>query len=285
LDQKVSRLIDKDSKNVRFLNGVSQIYPILKEYLKYDDTAIPEKTFGEYYKITKLPDCPEDIYNISNFNPKLPSLEEITSYCNCACIINPNNPTGEILSNERILDLIEKNPGVLFIIDESFIDFSNQKSILDNIKTTNVIYLKSLGKCWGIPGVRMGFVYTLNRDFLNLVDERIPIWNANSIAEYILEIIPRYQIEIQNSYQKIKENKRIFINDLKDLDLKIFESHANFIMIEINNAYELQKYLLENYNILIKVIDDKLIRLTINHEDNNKCLIDKIKRWKNFKKN
>ena len=51
----------------------------------------------------------------------------------------------------------------IFLVDESFIEYSEEDSILNKLENqpkSNVIVLKSLSKSHGIPGIRLGFVYT-----------------------------------------------------------------------------------------------------------------------------
>ncbi|WP_246091426.1 threonine-phosphate decarboxylase [Swingsia samuiensis] len=95
---------------------------------------------------------------------------------------NPNNPDGRILSLQEIeaiaADVTQK--GGWLILDEAYADFEDFSGgeILEKF---NIIMLRSFGKSYGLPGVRLGFlvstVSVANRMRLILGD-----WSVNSVA-------------------------------------------------------------------------------------------------------
>jgi len=75
-------------------------------------------------------------------------------------IVNPNNPTGETFSAEQILDWqaqLSKRQGWL-VIDEAYVDPTPAASVVSHGGSGGLIVLRSLGKFFGLPGARVGFV-------------------------------------------------------------------------------------------------------------------------------
>lgn len=74
-------------------------------------------------------------------------------------IVNPNNPDGRLLEREEILSAA--NPmsqrGRLLIVDESFMDFTPERSVARLANDNVLVVLRSFGKAYGLPGVRLGF--------------------------------------------------------------------------------------------------------------------------------
>ncbi len=74
-------------------------------------------------------------------------------------IVNPNNPDGRLLEREEILSAA--NPmsqrGRLLIVDESFMDFTPERSVARLANDNTLVVLRSFGKAYGLPGVRLGF--------------------------------------------------------------------------------------------------------------------------------
>ena len=69
---------------------------------------------------------------------------------------------GTTLVTETIYQLAKNNLKKFFIVDESFIDFSNQKSIIKYLEKDpleNIIVMTSLSKSYGLPGIRLGYIY------------------------------------------------------------------------------------------------------------------------------
>lgn len=72
-------------------------------------------------------------------------------------VVHPNNPTGMMWSGQ---DEGTTGPGArdLLVIDESFCDIAlGNTHVREMSKQTGVVILKSLGKFWGLAGLRLGF--------------------------------------------------------------------------------------------------------------------------------
>ena len=150
-------------------SGAQQIINLLPLYLKkYNSVAILGPTYNEY----------ESAFKSSNVRTKM--VSEISDlYCSdIAIIVNPNNPTGKEIAEEA-LDELSKKVRIL-IIDESFKMFSSRKIQ----KLDNVIQINSLGKFFGLAGLRLGFVSGPS-DFIKSVRNMLGPWPISSLAAEI----------------------------------------------------------------------------------------------------
>lgn len=77
-----------------------------------------------------------------------------------AIIVNPNNPDGRLVPASDLLKLAErlsKRDGLL-VVDEAFIDFlDHSASLAPVLPPHGAIVLRSFGKTYGLPGLRLGF--------------------------------------------------------------------------------------------------------------------------------
>lgn len=76
-----------------------------------------------------------------------------------AIIVNPNNPDGRMADWEELLALaaaLAKRGGMVFV-DEAFADFEPEKSIVPIMPASGLAVLRSFGKAYGLPGLRLGF--------------------------------------------------------------------------------------------------------------------------------
>ena len=72
-------------------------------------------------------------------------------------LCSPNNPTGNSLTREAILSVCEGLPKTLIVIDEAYIEFSDQDSLADQIGAVpNLVVLRTLSKAYALAGVRGG---------------------------------------------------------------------------------------------------------------------------------
>ncbi len=75
--------------------------------------------------------------------------------CDCAVIVNPNNPDGRLLSPDALKQLANQ-VGTL-IVDEAFMDVIHPAASLAPMLPGNVVLLRSVGKAYGLAGLRLGF--------------------------------------------------------------------------------------------------------------------------------
>lgn len=159
-------------------------------------------------------------------------------------LISPNNPTGECLTIKQIIELVkigaEKKLNV--VIDESFSDFSNvQNSLLSSEildEYNNLIVIKSLGKSYGVGGVRLGVMCSTNTKFVEKIRNLLPIWNISSFAEVFLDLLPKYKIQFKISISKLIADRNFAENELKKMGVQYYPTQANFMLIRVKDEFE-----------------------------------------------
>src|SRR5262249_810348 len=88
-------------------------------------------------------------------------LSAASQIVDAVIICNPNNPTGTLISPYELRKL-HKNLAARngwLLIDESFIDTLPELSMVGISGQKGLIVLRSLGKFFGLPGARVGFVH------------------------------------------------------------------------------------------------------------------------------
>lgn len=289
----ISRFFNIDEEKIIVGNGAAEIINYLRNIIK-GKIGVVIPTFNEYIRcfpdneIIEINSCDND-YKITK--------EMLLSYkdkVDNLIVINPDNPSGNFISKEDIMEIIDeysKNDKKI-IIDESFIDFADEDirySLLsDNIldKYKNLYVIKSIGKSYGIGGLRLGVLCSSDYESLKIMKEKMPVWNINSIAEYFLQIFPIYKKDYENSCNKISEERKFMIEALNKNDkIKVYNSQANYLMCELKelNSSDLTLYLLKNNNIFIKDLKNKkgfenkeMIRIAIKSHDDNIEIINAI---------
>jgi histidinol-phosphate/aromatic aminotransferase/cobyric acid decarboxylase-like protein/choline kinase len=176
--------------------------------------------------------------------PNLPNLTGV--------IVTPNNPTSIAVEPEDIIYVLE-NTKRRVIVDESFIDFSDNPSMLSMLEEyKNLVILKSLGKAFGVCGLRLGYIASADRDFVNNIKKLLPIWNVNNFAETFIRQLNRYDRQFKASCERTKRDRDAFYKDLVSLGIKAWKPDGNFILCKMPwDAVGIAKFLFE-HNILVK---------------------------------
>jgi histidinol-phosphate/aromatic aminotransferase/cobyric acid decarboxylase-like protein/choline kinase len=261
LNTKLSYVIQCNPENLIALNGAGQVYPIIQKIFEGKKVLLPNPSFGEYTRIFNQYDTYGDTVGID-----LQDVARKIKYSEVIVFVNPNNPTGSIISTEIILEYIRKYSNKFFIIDESFIEFSDVESVVNSLELNefnNVLVIRSMSKSYGLPGVRIGFAYTTNKSLKNEISASIPIWNMNSMAEFYFEMILKNKRALSNSFNQTKLDREIFRKELILLNIfdNVYPSAADFILVRINNSQFNTKNLvidlLNNHSIFIKEVTNK----------------------------
>jgi cobalamin biosynthetic protein CobC len=96
-----------------------------------------------------------------------------------AIVVNPNNPDGRQHEREALLTLASRVKRL--VIDESFADAVPGLSLADEAGRAGILVLRSLGKFYGLAGLRLGFVIGNTADLGALADMAGP-WPISGAA-------------------------------------------------------------------------------------------------------
>lgn len=261
LDRKLAYFLNCDPTRLTVLNGASQAFPPLRSRLAGQRLLIPAPTFGEYSRLFPDAACYRDQVGIDPAE-----VEARSAACDGIVLVNPNNPTGSLLPSGWIYDLAARHPAKTVIVDESFIEFSEQPSLLPQLESDplpNVILLKSLSKTLGAPGLRLGYLYTADRALRGQMLATLPVWNLNSLAEHFLEIILKHRPAIEASYRQTQQDRTAFAGQLAQLRsvAQVYPSGGNFLLIALRcrptDLPALADRLLQRHRIYVKSVAER----------------------------
>ena len=284
LDRKLSYFLGCEASNVALLNGASQAYPVLRDLYGSRRVLLPAPTFGEYTRIFPAADTYPD-----HGRPEWDALN--ASSADVAVVVNPNNPTGTVWETRGLLEVVRSQPGRVFVIDESFLDFSSQPSILASVEAErlrNVVVLKSLSKCWGVPGLRLGYLHTLIPEVHEALRKSTPIWNVNSLAEHFVELILKHRSPLEESFARVIADREELAASLRSLPMvqRVFDSGANFLLVRLGGdatlAGALADRLMAERSIHVKDASAKFddgagyLRLAVRSPADNKVLCEAL---------
>jgi len=190
---------------------------------------------------------------------------------------NPNNPTGNTIKREDIISIIEGCKCVV-VIDEAYFEFYGE-SVLDKIETyDNLIVLRTCSKI-GLAAIRIGFMITNSVLMLELRKVKPP-YNVNAITQSITSVILKNPEIIYNNVKNILQERKYLWEKLNNIDgLKLYRAQANFILIEVANAPEVKKRLLDGSINVRSFTSGPLkncLRITIGSREENDCLLKNI---------
>lgn len=209
-------------------------------------------------------------------------------------IVNPDNPTGNYIPRADVIRLIEwsSKKGIRLIIDESFVDFSEENSTLIDSEllsdNPHLVVVKSISKSYGVPGIRLGVLASGDKELISNIKRDVAIWNINSFGEFYMQIAEKYKCDYTAALEKFKAERRRFVGLISQFNsIRVFPSEANYLFIELLgiSSEELTRKLLINDDILVKDLSQKLVgsrqymRIAVRNTEDNDKLIKALKKY------
>ena len=148
-------------------------------------------------------------------------------------ICSPNNPTGNLIQVQDILDLATVFKGII-VIDEAYIDFTDTPSWIEVLsKFPHLVVLQTLSKAWGLASLRLGMAFCHPKivDVLNLIK---PPYNISGpVQNHVLKAL-KQEDQMRSFVEEIKELKKELGLALEQLPivLKVYPSEANFFLVK-----------------------------------------------------
>lgn len=277
-------------------NGAAELIKCLMERL-HGKTGFIRPTFEEY---PNRYDREESVI----FTPQNENLsytaEDLIAYfegtgIETIVLVNPDNPTGNYIPKGEVLRLADwcKERNIRLLVDESFVDFADEEDstlIAEEIigAYRNLVVMKSISKCYGVPGIRLGILVSADEQMIGEMKKEVAIWNINSFGEFYMQIEEKYKKDYAQALEKIRKVRRQYMEDLSKIDgLRVVPSQANYVMVELTGgktSREVTRELLVKHRMLIKDLSGKIImdgrqflRLAVRNQEDNDRLVEALK--------
>ncbi|NNJ84661.1 MAG: cobyric acid synthase, partial [Gammaproteobacteria bacterium] len=203
----------------------------------------------------------------------------------------PGNPSGALFDPADLLDVADRHPDTLFVVDEAFADFvaDDSASVLRGCAPHhNIIVLRSMTKFYGIPGLRLGYALA-PEPLARQLAAFLPPWSVGSLAQAVGVAVLEdraYANETRITVSRLRQQlQRGLLDFANPGDMTIFPSAANYLLIRLErsdlDAPRLARELLA-YRIAIRVcdnyegLDSRYFRVAVRTENENARFLDAL---------
>ena len=200
-------------------------------------------------------------------------------------ICSPNNPTGNNIYREEIMKVIEQFDG-LVIVDEAYIDFSSEKTILQQLAShPNLIVLHTMSKAWGSAAIRLGMAFA-QKDIINIFNKVKYPYNVNLLTQE--QAIKRLddKISVEKWVNMLLLERGRLMQAFAELPIceKVYPTDANFFLAKMTDAQKIYDYLV-NKGIIVRnrtriTLCNNCLRVTIGTKDENGELLGALRFYK-----
>lgn len=164
-------------------------------------------------------------------------------------ICNPNNPTGALTPTRALYDFVVRHPATSFLVDESYLPFTREKSLLHYDLPPNLFVLFSSSKIYGIPGLRLGFLVGRAVNLQTMTLQRKP-WGVNRMAQLAGEyLLAHGDFYVEEARRFIENERPRFVESLQKMNnIRVIPGEANFVLCYLQGkmlAPELREKMLD----------------------------------------
>lgn len=220
----------------------------------------------------------------NNYKPNIGELFQLIKSVDLVFIGHPNNPTGTLYKKEELYKIAiqAKKTNTYLVIDEAFIDFIPNQSLLDDLEQfSHVIVIRSMTKFYAIPGLRLGYAVADKELIIQMKQKQIP-WSVNQLALIAGEAcLEELEYEEKTLKTVVEQRQYLKSNIEKLFNWTVFPGEANFLLVRLPNsilAEELQMELGKK-GILIRLcsmypgLTDQDFRIAVRSKYDNERLI------------
>jgi histidinol-phosphate aminotransferase len=215
--------------------------------------------------------------------------EAIDEHTKIIFICSPNNPTGNSIDRQDIETILVNFSG-LVVIDEAYINFSRQKTFIQELtEYPNLVVLQTLSKAWGLAGLRIGMAFA-SEEIIEVFNKVKPPYNINEASQKLaLEALQNVD-QVNDWIKKTVAEREKLVKELALLDvvIKIYPSDANFILVKTSDPKGIYQYLVK-YGIIVRdrsnvELCEGSLRITIGTPEENIILLNALKTFQESNK-
>jgi histidinol-phosphate/aromatic aminotransferase/cobyric acid decarboxylase-like protein len=294
----LAQVLGLNPATIAMSNGSTELITWMDHLWIAESMAVPVPTFGRWTDQSMETGKRVDMFLLREEDGFALDVDAYVRFIRArgsrvAVVCNPNNPDGGYLPRREVLRLLDELSDLdLVVVDESFIDFMDAEPdgsvARDATIRPNVVVLKSLGKNFGLHGIRFGYLVA-NPALARRMAAVLPKWNLNSLAETVVFMLRDHESAYRDSLTQLSEDRYRMAVELGRLSmLQVYPSQANFFLVKLADGLdgtELRDYLLAEHRVFVRECGNKLgmtsqyLRLVVRPEPDVQRLVTGLRRF------
>ena len=192
---------------------------------------------------------------------------------------NPCNPTSLVCGREEMRKLIDSLPDTLVVLDEAYMDFSDQSLLGEVEDHPNLLVLRTCSKAFGMAALRLGFA-VCGKTLAGALRAVKSPYNVNSLSQAVGTAVLRRKGELDRALETILRSRDQLYAGLRELGEKypgrfrLLPGETNFAALEMEDGPELLGYL-DRQGVAIRYTGG-LVRVTCGAPEENKIVLEEM---------
>ena len=193
-------------------------------------------------------------------------------------ICNPNNPTGEAVHRDELVEFLDAVPSnVIVVLDEAYREFISDSDVPDGLDffrdRDNVVVIRTFSKAYGLAGLRVGFAIAPEPIAEGIRKTALP-FGVSSIAEDAALAALECEDELFDRVRHLSAERDRVWQAIADQGWEIYPSHANFIWLRLGDRTEEFALACEAAGITVRAFPGEGVRISVAEEEANDRVIE-----------
>ena len=270
-------------------NGGAELIYRLAYALWPKKALLTAPTFAEYEEALHQVDTQYEFYQMQvDLQIREDILNQMNDSLDVMFVCNPNNPTGILTPRPLLKQILKKaeDCGILLVLDECFLDFTDQESqslIPEAAESRNLFILKSFTKMYAMPGIRLGYGISGNTELLRKMEKSGPCWNVSVLASEAGIAALEETDYCEQARHLIRSERANLKEGLEAFGFQVWNGHADYLFFKVPGITDLYERLLP-YGILIRRcsnyrgLDDTYYRIAVKSPEANQKLLEVLQK-------
>lgn len=211
-----------------------------------DNVVAPAPTYGMYQVCADINDIEYRAVPLkADYQLDMEAMKQaIDENTKAIWLCSPNNPTGNVFAKEDLLWFLD-NAEAMIVVDEAYIDFSDKGTMVEMLdKYPNLIVLQTFSKAWGQAAIRLGIAMA-SEEVISMYNKVKYPYNVNILTQQQALKVLGNVAKKDSQVKEILAQRDVLKNLLLSLSCveEIYPSDSNFLLVKVNDANGIYKYL------------------------------------------
>ena len=283
--QKLADFHQVEIDNIILTSGADEaISSVFGAFLEYGQTVLtvtPSFIMPKIYAKVNGLNYKEISYQKKWEFPTDEFIENIDESVDLVHLTTPNSPTGEVISQEVILSVVEKAADKAILVDETYGNYSGISSLGLIKDYDNIFVVRSFSKDFALAGLRLGYVISDSKNIKHLRKYLSPYNVSTLTVKAGIAALDDVQ-HFETVRLEIEKSKKVLADGLKKLGAKIYPSTTNFICADFGSKADFVYHKLLSNKIKVRYFNqapmlENTMRLAVPKMENTLKVLDALK--------
>ena len=237
LTDAIAAYIDRPAASIVVGAGADELISLVAQaYLDSDRTcAIADPTYSLFAICSHIAGATVDaVPCTAGYALDRPRFLDAASRAHVTWLANPNNPTGELLSQDDVRDVAAAAAG-LVVVDEAYAEFVDSTALDWLDAAPNVVVLRTLSKAFGLAGMRIGYLVGAG-DVVATINKVRPVSSISAVAARAGVAVLGQAEAMRDLVRGLIAERRRLAAELAARGRPVIEGEANFVLARLESA-------------------------------------------------